>query len=91
MHAIKTPGAPDNWSHPAAKTEQGEPSFENVDNTGGWSSFTFRSEYEKGRGTGDYKLHSFPTCASPVPLVDGEVKVADREFYYKGWFGMRVV
>ena len=57
MHAIKIPGAPDNWSHPAAKTEQGEPSFENIDNPGGWSSFTFRSEYEKGRGTGDYKLH----------------------------------
>ena len=49
MHAIKIPGAPDNWSHPAAKTEQGEPSFENVDNPGGWSSFTFRSEYEKGQ------------------------------------------
>ena len=91
MHTIKIPGAPDNWSHPAAKTEQGEPSFENVDNPGGWSSFTFRSEYEKGRGTGDYKLHSFPTGASPVPLVDGEIKVADWEFYYKGWFGMHVV
>ena len=61
MHAIKIPGATDNWSHPAAKREQGEPSFENVDNPGGWSSFTFRTEYEKERGTGDYKLHIFPT------------------------------
>ena len=91
MHAIKIPGAPDNWSHPAAKTEQGEPSFENVDNPGGWSSFTFQSEYGNGWGTGDYKLQSFPTRASPVPLVDGEIKVADWEFYYNGWFGMCAV
>ena len=91
MHEIKIPGAPDNWSHPAEKTEQGEPSFENVDNPGGWSSFIFRADYEKGRGTGDYKLHSFPTSASPVLLVDGERKVADWEFYYKGWHGVREV
>ena len=91
MHAIKIPGAPDNWSHPAAKTEQGEPSFENVDNPGGWSSFTFQSGYEKGRVTGNYKLHSLPTGASPVPLIDGERKVADWEFYYKGWHGVREV
>ena len=26
-----------------------------------------------------------------MPLVDGKIKVADWEFYYKGWFGMRVV
>ena len=77
MHAIKIPGAPDDWSHPAAKTEQGEPSFEHVDNPGGCSSFTFRAEYEKGQGTGDYKLHSLPTVALPVPLVDGERKVVD--------------
>ena len=88
MHAIKIPGAPEDWSHPAAKTEQGEPSFENVDNPGGWSSFTFRAEYEKGQGPGDYKLHIFLTGASPVPLVDGERKVADWEFYYKGWNGV---
>ena len=91
MHAIKIPGAPDDWSHPAAETEQGEPSFENVDNPGGWSSFTFRAEYEKGRGTGGYKLYIFPTGASPVPLIEGERKVGDWEFYYKGWHGVHEV
>ena len=26
-----------------------------------------------------------------MPLVDGKIKVADWEFYYKRWFGVRVV
>ena len=65
--------------------------LKDCDNPGRWSSFTFQSEYEKGRGTGDYKLHIFPTGASPVPLVDGKIKVVDWEFYYKVWFGMRIV
>ena len=43
MHAIKISGALEDWSHPTEKTDQGEPSFENVDNLGGWSSFTFRA------------------------------------------------
>ena len=59
MHEIKIPGAPDNWSHPAAKTDQGEPSFENVDNPGGWLSFTFRAEYEKG---GERATTSYIVC-----------------------------
>ena len=77
MHTIKIPGAPDNCSCLAAKTEQGEPIFGNVDDPGGWSSFALRAEYEKGRGTSDYKLHSLPTGALPVPLVDGRIKVAN--------------
>ena len=89
MHAIKIPGAPNNWSHPAAKTEQGEPSFENVDNPGEWSSFTLWAEYEKGRGTSNYKLHSLPIGASPVPLVYGKRKVADWDFYHNGWHRVR--
>ncbi len=42
------PFAPNDWS-PTVNTNKGEPLFEDVDNPGGWSSYTFRPMF-KPRG-----------------------------------------
>ncbi len=39
------PYAPADWT-PTLNTSKGEPLFENVDNPGGWSSYTFRPMFE---------------------------------------------
>ena len=52
IHNVKIPGSPNDWSPPPAKTEKVEPQFELIGNPGGWSSFTFRSEFDKGRPAG---------------------------------------
>jgi hypothetical protein len=57
------PYAPKNWS-PMVNSNKGEPLFEDVDNPGGWSSYTFRPIY-KPRG-GKYIWHAMPAGACPV-------------------------
>jgi hypothetical protein len=59
------PYASADWS-PTVTTNKGEPLFEDVDNPGGWSSYTFRPMFEpKG---GKYICRAMPAGAVPVPI-----------------------
>ena len=80
----KPPGPDDEWKAKDAKTERGEPKFEDVDNPGGWSQYVFQSKFDKGKGK--YKHHCLPTGCTPVPAdEDGKREVGGYEFHYKGW------
>ena len=45
---VKVPKAPDDWVEPAPNTAKGEPTFDKVDNPGGWSSFSCRPLFAYG-------------------------------------------
>ena len=92
----KIPGAPDNWNPPSAPedwtppkpaTGFDHPKFEDIDNPGGWSNYTFQAKYKrKGNKVTDYMYHALPTGATPVPLnKDGKRSVGGWEFHYQGW------
>jgi hypothetical protein len=59
------PSAPDDWN-PNVNINCGEPRFEDVDNHGGWSNYTFRPMFEPKGGT--YICHAMPAGAVPVPI-----------------------
>ena len=86
IHNVKIPGAPNDWSHPPAKNEKGEPHFELIDNPSGWSSFTFQPEFDKGIPAGSqYTVHTLPTSATPVPKGEnGQRKFGGWNLYYGG-------
>ena len=82
---VSMPTVPSDWIPPMAKVEKGEPTFENVDNPGKWSEFTYRSKFLK-TGTKNYAHHSLPTGARPVPInADGKRVVDGWEFHYEKW------
>ena len=78
------PGAPEDWTPNAPRIARGEPaSFADVDNPGGWSSFTFQPKFDKAS---KYKYHALPTGATPVkPDSEGKRICGDYEFFYDGW------
>ena len=86
IHNVKIPRSPNDWSHPPAKTEKGEPQFELIDNPGGWSSFTFRPEFDKGiPADSQYTVHTLPTSATTVPKGEnGQRKCGGWNLYYGG-------
>jgi hypothetical protein len=65
--------------------KKGEPLFQDVDNPGGWSLYTFRPMFEP-RG-GKYICHAMPAGAVPVPnnAVTGKREEGGYEFFYQGW------
>ena len=69
---IPVPTIPDDWEAPPVLEEKGKPGFDDVDNPGRWCQFTSRPEF--GEKDGDYKHHSLPTGATPVP---GETVIED--------------
>jgi hypothetical protein len=78
------PCAPDDWS-PTINTNKGKPLFQDMDNPGGWSSYTFRPMFEP-RG-GKYICHAMPAGAVPVPIntVMGKREEGGYEFFYQRW------
>jgi hypothetical protein len=82
-------GAPPGWSPPYAPTDwspmvnanKGEPLFQDVDNPGGWSSYTFRPMFEP-RG-GKYIFHAMPagTVPDPINAVTGKREEGGYEFF----------
>jgi hypothetical protein len=78
------PSAPDDWN-PNININCGEPRFEDVDNPGGWSNYTFRPMFEP-RG-GKYICHAMPAGAVPVPInaLMEKREAGGYEFLYKGW------
>jgi hypothetical protein len=59
------PCGPDDWN-PNINRNEGEPLFEDVDNPGGWSLYTFRPMFEP-RG-GKYICHAMQAGAVPVTI-----------------------
>jgi hypothetical protein len=86
-------GAPPGWSAPSAPDDwnltvninPGEPRFEDVDNPGGLSTYTFRPMFEP-RG-GKYIWHAMPAGAVPVSInaVMRKREAGGYEFFYQGW------
>jgi hypothetical protein len=82
---VNIPDTPTDWQPPTQKVDKGEPAFVEVDNPGGWSQFVFRPEFGT-TAPKQYKRHSMPTGAQPVPVnPDGKRIVDDWEFFYNGW------
>ena len=80
------PCAPDDWKPNEPKPQKGEPeSFDNVDNPGGWSTYSYQAAFEQKKGK-KYVQHQLPTGVVPVPLdEDGKRTCNGWEFHYKGW------
>jgi hypothetical protein len=78
------PSAPDDWN-PNININCGEPRFEDGDNPGGWSNYTFRPMFEP-RG-GKYICHAMLADAVPVPInaLTEKREAGGYEFFYKGW------
>jgi hypothetical protein len=86
-------GAPPGWSpqcacndwNPTVNRNKGEPLFEDVDNPGSWTLYTFRPMFEP-RG-GKYICHAMPAGAVPVPInaVARKREEEGYEFLYQGW------
>ena len=47
------PSEPDHWNAPMAKTDRGEPDFEDLENPGGWSQFVFRPTFDADKKQGE--------------------------------------
>ena len=78
------PGPPEDWN-PKVNSSRGEPPMDDVDNPGGWSSFTFRPMFQaKG---GQYIGHAMPAGATVVPKSEETWKRQSQgfEFFYNGW------
>ncbi len=75
---------PDDWN-PTINRNKGEPLFEDVDNPGGWSLYTFRPMFEPR--CGKYICHAMPAGAVQVPInaVTGKREGGENEFFYQGW------
>ena len=72
---------PANWN-PTVNLSKGEPLFDDVDNPGGWNSFTFCPIFEKGHCVS----HAMPVGATPVPMdVSGKRQSGGFESFYNGW------
>ena len=65
------------------KEAKGEPKFEDVDNPGQWSEFTFRPNFEGKYGSGAYGHHATPAGANVVPLdpMTGKKTVNKFDFF----------
>ena len=47
-YEVKVLKAPDDWVEHDPKTAKGEPTFDKLDNPGGWSSFSYRLIFVSG-------------------------------------------
>jgi hypothetical protein len=84
-------GAPDGWM-PPQEPEGWMPkipknasvsAFEEIDNPGGWSNFSFGAKFSKSN---EYKHHAMPAGAMPVPKdASGKQTCGDWTFFYQGW------
>ena len=87
--AITLPGSPPGWFPPMPPIGfQYQPkwnapaSWEEVDNPGGWSPYTFQARYDKKA----YTCHYTPTGAQVLPTAAGGARsINGWEFHYNGW------
>lgn len=67
------------WRTPPADKEKGEPGFKDVDNPGGWSSFSYCPVFKREKWRKKYKYHCLPACCVPV------TKNKDGKRILEGW------
>ena len=79
------PSAPGGWTPVTRKEAKGEPKFEDVDNPGQWSEFTFRPNFEGKYGSGAYDHHAAPAGAKVVQLDPMTGKKTVNEFDFLRW------
>ena len=81
------PSAPEGWTPVTRKEAKWEPKFEDVDNPGQWSEFTFQPKFEGNYGNGAYGHHGTPAEAKVVALdpISGKRTVNEFDFFYGGW------
>ena len=81
------PSATVGWTPATRKEVKGEPKFEDVDNPGQWSEFTFQPNFEGEYGSGAYGHHATPAGAKVVPLdpMTGKRTVNKFYFFCDGW------
>ena len=84
---IKIHYVPKDWKTPPADKAKCEPDFQDVDNPGGWSSYSYRPVFKKEKnGEKKYKHHCLPTGCIPVPKnKDGKRIIDGWHFFYRGW------
>lgn len=67
------PCAPPDWTPAAPRTRSGQPDipFDQINNPGEWSEFSFRPKFKK---TGQCMCHALPVGVTPVPArrADGK-------------------
>jgi hypothetical protein len=85
-------GAPLGWFPPAPPENHkyvpvnGAPAEEDVDNPGGWNSYSFAARYNSNAKTKKYVGHFTPSGARVVPENNLGVRQIDEwKFYYQGW------
>ncbi len=89
---VALPGAPERWippQDPEGWVQQKKPKkatvppFQEIDNPAGWTNFPFRAKFSK---SGEYKHHSMPAGAIPVPKDASGVRTCGEwTFFYEGW------
>ena len=79
------PQVPSTWTSPKPKVDWGEPAFDQVDNPGGWTDYTYQAVYNKEKKK--YLYHAMPSGATVVPKdpVTGKRELNGYEFFYNGW------
>ncbi|CAJ1953548.1 unnamed protein product [Cylindrotheca closterium] len=80
---VKIPGIPPNWQPTEPRVANGEVPFDEVDNPGNWNEYIYRGKLNKSR---QYKGHSLPSGAQPVPVSEGGKRTINGwEFHYGPW------
>jgi hypothetical protein len=84
------PTAPTGWKPSTIDPLTKEPEWEDVDNPGNWSRFTFRPRFRHFKQPDkpkEYLYHAMPAGATPVPVnpKTGERTIKDWHFFYQGW------
>ena len=89
---------PDDWVDPPPKPNTDEPPFNEVDNPGGWPSFTFRPKYMKGTGgnmrdiTSQLDVHLYQRMMiRREELMDGHSIIVDRKGKTRVTFPLEMV
>ena len=80
----RTPGG---WTPTTRKEGKRETNFEDVDNPGQWSDFTFRPKFERKYGSGDYGHNATPAGAKVVPLDSMTGKQTVNKFDFSTMVG----
>ena len=79
------PQMPPNWKPTTINSAWGEPTFDKVDNPGGWSAYTYQPVFNKEKKK--YLFHAMPSGATVVPkdTQTGKRELNGYEFFYNGW------
>ena len=64
---VKVPKEAYDWVAPDPNIEKGGPTFNKVDNLGGWSILSYHPVFAYGLQGGQYKAHCLPAGCHTIP------------------------